>query len=105
MNKCFGSHTTSRYNAAMPEISQSKYFHDSFHRVTVKGLVVNNAKMLLLKESEELGGTWELPGGVLDFGEDLHVALSREVFEETSLFVKSISEKPLYTWTTRFENN
>ncbi len=88
----------------MKEILTSKHFPDSFHRVAIKGLVVREAKILLLKESEELGGSWELPGGGLDFGEEMHLALRREVHEETSLIVTNITQKPVYTWSTRFEN-
>ena len=88
----------------MRDPAQSPDFPDSFHRVAIKGLVVREGKLLLLKESEELGGEWELPGGGLDFGENIHQALRREVQEETSLTVARISEKPVYTWTTRFEN-
>ncbi len=93
-----------RYNAHMRDVSGSKYFPDSFHRVAVKGLVEKDGKILLLKESLELGGTWELPGGGLDFGEDLQQGLRREVFEETGLIVTKISDRPTYSWTTRFEN-
>ena len=61
---------------------KSNFFPDSFHRVTVKALVVKNGKVLLIKESPELSGKWELPGGGLDFGEEIHEGLKREVEEE-----------------------
>lgn len=60
-------------------MSQSKNFPDSFFRVTVKGLYVCDGKLLLLKESKKLSGQWELPGGGLDFGEEIHVGLKREI--------------------------
>lgn len=84
--------------------NQSKYFPDSFFRVTVKALVVKDGKILLIKESPELSGKWELPGGGLDFGEDIHEGLRREVEEEMGMKVKSIEERPQYVWTWRYEN-
>lgn len=85
-------------------IPTSKDFPPSFYRVSVKGLVVKDGKILLLKESQVLSGQWELPGGGLDFGEDIEQGLIREVEEETGIKVKSISKHPIYTWTWRFEN-
>ncbi|WP_316571745.1 NUDIX domain-containing protein [Neobacillus sp. YIM B06451] len=58
--------------------------------VAVKGIVVNNGKVLIVKRSandEAGGGTWECPGGKLDFGETLENALAREIAEETGLDV------------------
>jgi 8-oxo-dGTP diphosphatase len=89
----------------MASYTYSKDFPDSFYRVTVKGLVVQDGKILLLKESEKLSGKWELPGGGLDFGEDLHSGLKREIEEETGLIVKSIADRPTYVWTWRFEKS
>jgi 8-oxo-dGTP pyrophosphatase MutT (NUDIX family) len=42
--------------------------------------------------------------GGLDFGENIEDAIIREVFEETGIKVKSISQKPIYIWTWKFEN-
>jgi len=59
----------------------------------------------MLKESEALsGGAWELPGGGLDFGEDIRSDFEREVSEETGMKVTKMSEKPVYLWTYRFHN-
>ncbi len=82
----------------------SENFPDSFYHVSIKGLVVKDGKVLLLKESPELSGKWELPGGGLNFGEDIHEALRREIEEETGIKVTAISERPMYAWTWRFEN-
>ena len=84
--------------------TQSKYFPACFHRVTIKGLVVKDGKILLLKESPKLSGKWELPGGGLDFGEDIYEGLKREIEEEMGVKVKSIEKRPLYVWPWRFEN-
>jgi 8-oxo-dGTP diphosphatase len=92
------------YNEFMAQAHHSIHFPNSFYRVTVKGLFVKDGKVLLLKESKKLSGQWELPGGGLNFGEDIHQGLKREIEEETGMRVKSISEKPVYIWTWRLEN-
>ncbi|MES2059849.1 MAG: NUDIX hydrolase [Patescibacteria group bacterium] len=82
----------------------SKDFPDSFFRVTVKGLCVREGKVLLAKEDSIIHeGKWEMLGGGLDFGEDLHAGLRREIEEETGLKVKDISKNPVYTYTCRLE--
>ncbi|MCL2773991.1 MAG: NUDIX hydrolase [Oscillospiraceae bacterium] len=53
-------------------------------RVGVRSLVIYNRKVLLIKRSDE-EYAWESPGGHLEFGEDLHTALRREIKEETGL--------------------
>lgn len=84
--------------------TESKDFPPCFHRVSVKGLVVKDGKILLLKEAPELSRAWELPGGGLDFGEDMYEGLKREIEEEMGVDVASIDRRPLYVWTWRFEN-
>ena len=83
---------------------ESNNFPPSFFRVSIKALVARDGKILLHKEGPSLGGRWELLGGGLDFGEDIHEGLRREIREETGLVVKSISKRPMYAWTWRFEN-
>jgi 8-oxo-dGTP pyrophosphatase MutT (NUDIX family) len=57
-----------------------------------------------MKECKERSGKWEFPGGGLDFGEDIHAALTREVREEMGVNVTMISETPLYVWTWKYEH-
>jgi len=89
----------------MNQIPTSPNFPPSFFRVTVKGLFVKDGKLLLLKEPLKLSGKWELPGGGLDFGEDIHEGLRREIEEEMHLKVKSISKNPVYAWPWRYEKS
>jgi 8-oxo-dGTP diphosphatase len=83
----------------------STFFPDCFYRVSIKGLCVRDGKILLIREAKKMSGKWELPGGGLDFGEDMRAALKREIQEEMGVEVIKISEKPVYIWTHRYENN
>ena len=72
-------------------------------RVGVKSLILHNKKVLLVQRSE-ISGTggideWEYPGGIMNFGEDLHTALHREIKEETNLDV--VIEKLLFAITVK----
>lgn len=80
----------------------SNSFPDSFHRVTIKGICVRDGKILLMKESAALGGQWELPGGGLDFGEEIRAGFEREVREEMGITVANFSKNPVYVWTYKF---
>lgn len=87
----------------MERIQISKDFPDCFYRVTIKGLCVRDGKLLMIRESEGLnGGKWELPGGGLDFGNDVKTDFSREVTEEMGLTVAKMSERPFYVWTWKY---
>ncbi len=86
-------------------MNQSPHFPDSFYRVTIKGMCVEDGKLLMMREAESLSGKWELPGGGLDFGEDIQTAFHREVQEEMGLEVSSMSKDPLYAWPHKYSNN
>jgi 8-oxo-dGTP diphosphatase len=54
----------------------------------VKGIILNDGKALIIKREdndEVAAGTWELPGGKIEFGENLESALIREAKEETGI--------------------
>lgn len=66
----------------------------------VKGVIINEGKVLILKRSEDEevgGGTWENVGGKIEFGEEIETALMREIREETGLDVRV--ERILYATT------
>lgn len=73
---------------------------------SVKGILLKDKKILILKRSDHIesrGGTWEFPGGGVNFGESLEEALKREVYEETRLSVKV--DKPIYAWSIIKDEN
>ena len=56
--------------------------------VAVGAVILDGDCVLLVQRGQEpLKGEWSLPGGVVELGETLEVALTREVREETSLEV------------------
>ena len=56
--------------------------------VAVGAVILDGDRVLLVQRAHEpLKGEWSLPGGAVDVGEPLAVALAREVREETSLDV------------------
>lgn len=71
---------------------------DCFYRTSIKALILDEHKRFLLVQ--EQNGVWELPGGGLDFGEDPHRGLKREIKEEMGLEVVEIESAPSYylTW-------
>lgn len=65
-----------------------------FYRVSAKALVLDeNNRFLLAKETD---GTWDFPGGGLEFGEDIQSALQREIREELGLHATHIAATPRY---------
>ncbi len=57
--------------------------------VATKGVILHKGKILVVQRAPEDvgGGTWECPGGKLDFGEDIEEGLIREISEEVGLNV------------------
>ncbi len=67
--------------------------------VAGKAIIRKSEKILILqraKKSSHDPGKWELPGGKMDYGEDLVVALKREVEEETGISIQV--GRPFKTW-------
>jgi 8-oxo-dGTP diphosphatase len=77
------------YNPYMIEIP------DCFYRISVKALVLNEArdKFLICKKET---GVWELPGGGLDWGMTPQEDLPREIEEEMNIKTTHIATHPSY---------
>ena len=57
--------------------------------VGVGAVIVDNGNVVLIRRRfEPLKGRWSLPGGTVEVGETLEVALAREMLEETGLVVE-----------------
>lgn len=64
------------------------------HLVVPFALILNDGKVLMQKRNDphrpKYHGKWEFPGGSVEFGEDLHGNVTREVEEETGLKVEVV---------------
>lgn len=67
------------------------------HTVTVSGYITNEQQDTLLVKTYWRSDTWELPGGAVDEGETLDLALCREIFEETGIYVKLLGVTGVYS--------
>ena len=61
---------------------------DCLYRLAVKAFVINEGKVLLVREKDD--DWWSFPGGGVDYGEDLQQALHRELSEELGVSTKEI---------------
>lgn len=57
---------------------------DYLYRISIKGLIRNEkGEVLVVKEAGR--NYWDLPGGGMDHGENIKIAIAREMQEEVSL--------------------
>lgn len=67
------------------------------YRISIKAIVRDGkGSVLLIREQD---GSWELPGGGLEHGENAREALAREVTEETGYTVTWMSDQPEAFWS------
>lgn len=62
---------------------------DCLYRVAIRVLIVQNNKVLLVKEADD--DWWALPGGGIDHGETIEASLVREVEEELGVPADKVS--------------
>jgi 8-oxo-dGTP diphosphatase len=61
-------------------------------QLAVSAVIFRDGKVLLLRRAKSPGhGFWSLPGGRVEFGESLHIALAREVDEEAGLKIDIVA--------------
>jgi 8-oxo-dGTP diphosphatase len=66
------------------------------HIVAVSALVKNDKGEILLVRTHSRSDTWEIPGGQVEVGEPLHIAMSREIEEETGIIVEPVGITGVY---------
>ncbi|MBI1282132.1 MAG: NUDIX domain-containing protein [Anaerolineaceae bacterium] len=64
-------------------------------KVDVRGVVIHNGKLLLVREKLD-DGRWTLPGGWADVGESPSLAVEREIEEEAGYTARAIKLLALY---------
>lgn len=63
----------------------------SHPQLAVSAAIFRDGKILLVRRARSpANGFYSLPGGRVEFGETLHVALHREVLEETALEIEIV---------------
>lgn len=72
----------------------------------VEAIIKNKTgEILLLKRSEKnkhFIGKWQLPGGKVNFGEEIDLAIRRELFEETGIKFKEIKLVKVFSLENSF---
>ncbi len=66
-----------------------------------KAFIINEGRLLLLQKSLDdpnQGGKWEVPGGRIDFGEDIDPHIKREVREEVGIEIEPGSPFHIWQW-------
>lgn len=70
-----------------------------YYRVSLKALVFDNDRRLLVIQSED--GFWEIPGGGWEHGESMQNCLRREVMEEIGVGVNDIAFTTIYPYSSK----
>lgn len=64
--------------------------NNNLFQIRGTGILIEDGKILLVKQKVSQNRTWSLPGGRVEQGETLEEGVIRELFEETGLNVKII---------------
>ena len=88
--------------------SKMRKMHSENHVVSIVEAVMKNSKgeVLLLKRSKKnkfFVGKWQLPGGKVEFGENVDKAIKREILEETGCECASLKSGKVYSLSVPFD--
>lgn len=84
----------------MTNVPESKDFPPCFYRLSIKAICKKDGKIMFIKKPS---GAHGLPGGGLDFGENVQEGVAREMMEEIGLTVTKVATNPTYAWIHKFE--
>jgi len=73
----------------------------SFPTNAVKAIIIESSKILIMQNKKKF---WDLPGGLIEKGEENKYALKREVFEETSLDVTVTENVGSWSFIRSYDN-
>ena len=76
---------------------------EKIQKIGVTAFIFHDGKILVLKRSQKekfLLGCWEMPGGKVEFGEDINEAVAREVKEETNLDVRAVGPYAAFSYVS-----
>ena len=62
-------------------------------KIGVGAIIFYKDKILVCKDNKKWGGKWLIPGGKMEYGEDISETIKREIKEETGLDIYDISVK------------
>jgi len=83
---------------------------EALNSISIVEAVIKNkeGKILLLKRSnlnKFFVGKWQLPGGKVEFGEDIQKAIKREIYEETGKKYSSLHLGKVFSLTEKFNGS
>lgn len=71
----------------------------TFYRTSIKALIFDENKKILLTKDGGDSGKWDFPGGGMDWGETPQLCLAREIQEEMGLIATWIADHPSYFYS------
>jgi 8-oxo-dGTP pyrophosphatase MutT (NUDIX family) len=79
-----------------------KAISDCLYRVSGKAIIIRGGAILMVKEKDP-ENWYSLPGGGIDYGENIETALLRELEEELGLAAADITVQPGVQFITRIQ--
>lgn len=71
-------------------------YEQSKHMIAVSAIVKNENRHVLMVRTHLRSDTWEIPGGFVEAGEPLDIAVCREFLEETGIVIRPLGISGVY---------